>query len=139
MTVTVGTGGTYNLVPAGSSAAVRQFAAFKLSAVVLYRCAREYTVSPEPVVISIQPEGGVHEAGMGEGPSVGEAVSVRVGSVAIVVAVSVGGKPMVVAVGVGKLSGNVGGICVGVAAGGNVSARDRKMPPAPGPQTQPQR
>ncbi len=36
---------------------------------------------------------------------------------------------MMVAVGVGKLNGNVGGICVGVAGAGNVSASERKIPP----------
>jgi hypothetical protein len=34
-----------------------------------------------------------------------------------------------VGVGVGKLCGSVGGIWVGVAAEGRLSARDRKMPP----------
>lgn len=47
-------------------------------------------------------------------------VNVSLGRVAICV---------VVAVGVGKLNGNVGGIRVGVAGDGRVSARERKMPP----------
>jgi hypothetical protein len=76
----------------------------------------------------IQPAGGVQDPGDATMASAAVAVPVIVGS-AEAVGVSVSGKLMVVAVGVGKLCGNVGGICVGVAGGGRVSARDKKMPP----------
>jgi hypothetical protein len=71
-------------------------------------------------VIRIQPEGGVHDVGEASARA-----RVAVGDSEIAVCVSVAGKPMVVAVGVGKLSGKVGGIWVGVAGGGRLSARDK--------------
>jgi hypothetical protein len=52
----------------------------------------------------------------------GEAVSVGVSICRV-------GIWVMVIVGVGKLNGNVGGIWVGVAGGGRVSARERKIPP----------
>lgn len=69
----------------------------------------------------IHPGGGVHAVGdtteiVGEG----DAVSVTA------VVCSAGAC---VNVGVGKLSGSVGGICVGVAEVGKVSASERKIPP----------
>ena len=81
-------------------------------------------------MIRIQPEGGVQVVGAAA-RTVAVVVPVVVGS-AVVVGVSVAGKSMVVGVGVGKLSGNVGGICVGVEAGGRVSASDRRCPRSPG-------
>jgi hypothetical protein len=60
--------------------------------------------------------------------SVDVPVAVVVGS-GEAVGVSEAERPIVVAVGVGKLWGNVGGICVGVAGGGRVSARDKNTPP----------
>ena len=47
----------------------------------------------------------------------------------VAVSVSLGRIVITVAVGVGKLNGNVGGRSVGVADGGSVSARERKIPP----------
>src|SRR6476659_5482436 len=51
--------------------------------------------------------------------------------VCVAVSVSLGRAVIceAVAVGVGKLNGKVGGMSVGVAAGGRVSARERKIPP----------
>ena len=48
---------------------------------------------------------------------------------AVSVVVAVNTSEVTVAVGVGKLSGSVGGICVGVAGAGKLSARERKIPP----------
>ena len=48
---------------------------------------------------------------------------------AVSVVVAVDTSEVTVAVGVGKLRGSVGGICVGVAGEGRVSARERNIPP----------
>ena len=77
-------------------------------------------------MIRTQPTGGVHMVGAN---GVFNTVLVAEG-VAVCVAVGVSlrtGDP--VAVGVGKLNGNVGGICVGVEGGGNVSASASMIPP----------
>jgi hypothetical protein len=62
---------------------------------------------------------------------VGKSVGICVGVSVACVAVTEGDGDAVsmVAVGDGRLNGSVGGISVGVAAGGNVSARERKIPP----------
>src|SRR5512132_466415 len=72
-------------------------------------------------------EGGVQTVGAAnccEAAGDGEAVAVPV---AVSVAVCSAGVD--VNVGVGKLSGSVGGICVGVAWAGRFSARERTIPP----------
>jgi len=75
-------------------------------------------------MIRIHPTGGLHGV-------VVTANSVSVGgAVAVCVAVDVSlcmGEAVIV--GVGKLNGNVGGICVGVEGGGNVSASASMIPP----------
>jgi len=79
-------------------------------------------------MILTHPTGGLHTTGTrgvfnkvlvaeGEGMAVGVAVGVSLST----------GEA--VGVGVGKLSGSVGRICVGVEAGGSVSARASMIPP----------
>lgn len=60
--------------------------------------------------------------------AVGNTEAVSEGST-VSVSVSLGRTVTTVAVGVGKLNGKVGGISVGVAGEGRVSARERKIPP----------
>src|SRR6185295_13238904 len=79
----------------------------------------------------IQPEGGVQEVGckticeaVGNPDAVSDEMIVSVG--VSLVAVAICGM---VAAGVGKLCGNVGGTCVGVAGAGRFSARERNIPP----------
>jgi hypothetical protein len=80
-------------------------------------------------VIRIHPEGGVQIVGGRDVcEAIGRADAVSEGSI-VSVGVSLGRTVMIVAVGVGKLSGNVGGMGVGVAGVGKVSARERKIPP----------
>ena len=57
----------------------------------------------------------------GDAVSVGNVVSVGSSEIAVIA--------VMVAVGVGKLNGSVGGIFVGVAGGGKLSAKERKTPP----------
>jgi hypothetical protein len=87
-------------------------------------------VSPAEVITRIQPDGGVQEAGSEE-IVVGKRDGACVGVSDACEAVGEGDADAVsvVAVGDGRLNGSVGGIRVGVAAGGNVSARERKIPP----------
>jgi hypothetical protein len=81
------------------------------------------------MTIRIQPEGKVQEMGC-EMIAVGATeVAVSVGMMIWVGISKVKVTVAIVAVGVGKLNGNVGGICVGVAGGGKLSAKERKMPP----------
>lgn len=87
-------------------------------------------MSPAEVITRIQPDGGVQEAGSKEivvGKSDATCVGVSVAGEAV--GVGEGDAVSMVAVGDGRLRGSVGGIRVGVAAGGNVSARERKIPP----------
>jgi hypothetical protein len=70
-------------------------------------------------VTRIQPEGGVQVVAERARTAV---VAVSVGNPVTVSTIAVG-------VPVGKLCGKVGGICVGVEAGGRDSARDKKIPP----------
>jgi hypothetical protein len=83
-------------------------------------------VSLEDVLTRIHPEGGTHGAAtavvawvvvVGDGEAVSVVVAVRT-------------REVTVAVGVGKLNGRVGGIWVGVASAGRLSARERKIPPS---------
>jgi hypothetical protein len=116
MTVTVGTGGTYKAKPTGTSKEDRQFATLRFSAVVLYRCAREYIVSPDDVIMRSHPAGVVHEVGT-KSVFVGMRVSVMPTMVGVTVAdaVSLTSCDATVYVAVGKSNEMVGGIEVGVA------------------------
>ena len=85
-------------------------------------------VSLAPIATGIHPEGGLQEA-CTKSVLVAKAVSVGIAvNVAVVVSVSAN-ESEGVNVAVGKLSEIVGGIGVGVAWGGIVSARAREMPP----------
>ena len=76
----------------------------------------------------IQPDGGTQEAG-NEEIVVGKRDATCVGVSDACEGVGEGDAVSMVAVGEGRLNGRVGGIRVGVAAGGNVSARERKIHP----------
>src|SRR5688500_3985499 len=77
-------------------------------------------------MIRIHPTGGVHAVDV---TRLLKTVSVTKGvSVCVAVDASVCMGEAVI-VGVGKLCGSVGGICVGVEAGGNDSASESMMPP----------
>lgn len=116
MTVTVGTGGTYKAKPTGTSKEDKQFATLRFSAVVLYRCAREYIVSPDDVTMRSHPAGAVQVVGT-KSVFVGMRVSVMLMSVGVTVedAVSLMDGDAAVNVAVGKSNEIVGGIGVGVA------------------------
>jgi hypothetical protein len=85
-------------------------------------------VSPAEVMTRVHPEGGAQVAGSEE-MVVGKADAVGVGVSAVGEAVGEAVWMKIVAVGEGRLNGSVGGIRVGVAGGGKVSASERKMPP----------
>ncbi|HET8562609.1 MAG TPA: hypothetical protein VFM35_01930 [Candidatus Binatia bacterium] len=72
----------------------------------------------------------MHEAGSEE-IVVGkrEAISVGVMDVSVIVGDGDGDAVSIVAVGEGRLKGSVGGMRVGVAGEGKVSASERKIPP----------
>ena len=76
----------------------------------------------------IQPEGGAQVAGSEE-IVVGKADAISVGVSDTSEAVGDAVSTEIVAVGEGRLNGNVGGIKVGVAGEGKVSASERKIPP----------
>jgi hypothetical protein len=80
-------------------------------------------------MIRIHPDGKIQEVGC-EMIAVGATeVAVSVGVVVCVGSSEMVVMAVIVAVGVGKLNGSVAGIFVGVAGGGKLSARERKMPP----------
>ena len=84
ITVTVGTGGTNRVDPAATVALFKQLPALKLSAVVLYRSAIEYSVSFVPTVIRIHPLGILQTAACGVFTTVvGTAVEVAVGIICV--------------------------------------------------------
>jgi len=76
----------------------------------------------------IHPAGGLQVAGSEE-IVVGKREAICVGVRDACEEVGEGDAVSRVAVGVGRLNGSVGGIRVGVAGEGRVSARERKMPP----------
>ena len=119
MTVTVGTGGTYKTYPAVMVVLVKQLPTLRLSAVVLYRSAIEYSVSFTPAVMRTHPLGGVQDVGcaivvVGKGVTVGRSVGM-----------------FCVGRGEANSTANVVGVGndVGVRAGTEVSASESEMPP----------
>ena len=82
--------------------------------------------------MAIQPTGGVQVVGSNANVAVDGTVAVSV-AVMVVVGVSLASVGVSITspdVGVGKLSGRVGGICVGAAEVGRVSASASEMPPS---------
>ena len=87
-------------------------------------------MSLDEVVMAIQPLGGVQEVGCNGMAVGGEELAVPAGVSVCVAVWSVDvGVDVSVGVDVGKMRGRVGGICVGVAGGGRVSASASVMPP----------
>ena len=126
MTVTVGTGGTYNNEPVAGMVLFKQLLALNISAVVLYLSAMVYSVSFALTMIWSQPTGGLHTIGAAN-VALGKAVEVEVSVAASIVLVL---AIMEVEIGSSSEVAMIGGNGVGVSsAGGLDSASESEIPP----------